>query len=83
MKVNNILKTYGEDLVALPLIKLDVSLVYKNILKTLKADIAALYSEKTYIDLITCDSDIYKTASRQDMKPWGGHPSSFKHSCNQ
>lgn len=60
MKVNNILKTYGEDLVALPLIKLDVSLVYKNILKTLKADIAALYSEKTYIDLITCDITVIK-----------------------
>lgn len=27
--------------------------------------------EKTYVDLIKRDSDIYKTASRQDMKPWG------------
>lgn len=27
--------------------------------------------KKKYIDLIKCDSDIYKTASRQNIKPWG------------
>lgn len=43
MKVNNIFKTFGEDLASLSLIKLDASLVYQNTLKTLTF-IVALYT---------------------------------------
>lgn len=69
MKVNNILKIFGEDLVPFSLIKLDVPLAYKNTSKNrdccslcLKMHLA---EENACIDLIKCDSDIYKIRQNQ------------------